>query len=113
CGPVAIALPLEPVERSVERLTTLIITICLLATLVVTLIVYGLVTTAFRPLNRFERTAAGIAAGDLSKRVPPGPPDTEVGRLSRSLNAMLAHIEIAFRANEESEERMRRFVQDA
>src|SRR5699024_4606972 len=85
----------------------------LLATLVVTLIAYGLVTTAFRPLNRVERTAAGIAAGDLSKRVPPGAPDTEVGRLSRSLNAMLAHIEIAFRANEESEERMQRFVQDA
>src|SRR5699024_7382265 len=101
-GTVAIALPLEPVDRSVERVTTLVITIGLLATLVVTLIAYGLVTTAFRPLNRVERTAAGIAAGDLSKRVPPGAPDTEVGRLSRSLNAMLAHIEIAFRANEES-----------
>src|SRR5699024_4150407 len=84
-----------------------------LATLVVTMIAYGLVTTAFRPLNRVERTAAGIAAGDLSKRVPSGAPDTEVGRLSRSLNAMLAHIEIAFRANEQSEERMRRFVHDA
>src|SRR5699024_7021715 len=93
--------------------TTLVITIGFLATLVVTMIAYGLVTTAFRPLNRVERTAAGIAAGDLSKRVPTGAPDTEVGRLSRSLNAMLAHIEIAFRANEQSEERMRRFVQDA
>ncbi|HEY4558758.1 MAG TPA: HAMP domain-containing sensor histidine kinase [Enteractinococcus sp.] len=112
-GTVAIALPLEPVERSVERVTTLVITIGFLATLVATMIAYGLVTTAFRPLNRVERTAASIAAGDLSKRVPPGAPDTEVGRLSRSLNAMLAHIEIAFRANAESEERMRRFVQDA
>lgn len=112
-GTVAIALPMEPVERSVERVTTLVITIGFLATLVVTMIAYGLVTTAFRPLNRVERTAAGIAAGDLSKRVPSGAPDTEVGRLSRSLNAMLAHIEIAFRANAESEERMRRFVQDA
>lgn len=112
-GTVAIALPLDPVERSVERVTTLVITIGFLATLVVTMIAYGLVTTAFRPLNRVERTAAGIAAGDLSKRVPSGAPDTEVGRLSRSLNAMLAHIEIAFRANEQSEERMRRFVQDA
>lgn len=112
-GTVAIALPLDPVERSVERVTTLVITIGFLATLVVTMIAYGLVTTAFRPLNRVERTAAGIAAGDLSKRVPTGAPDTEVGRLSRSLNAMLAHIEIAFRANEQSEERMRRFVQDA
>ena len=112
-GTVAIALPLEPVERSVERVTTLVITIGFLATLVVTMIAYGLVTTAFRPLHRVERTAASIASGDLSKRVPPGAPDTEVGRLSRSLNAMLAHIEIAFRSKEESEDRMRRFVQDA
>jgi len=112
-GTVAIALPLEPVERSVERVTTLVITIGFLATLVVTMIAYGLVTTAFRPLNRVERTAASIAAGDLSKRVPSGAPDTEVGRLSRSLNAMLAHIEIAFQAHAESEERMRRFIQDA
>lgn len=112
-GTVAIALPLAPIERSVERVTTLVITIGFLATLVVTMIAYGLVTTSFRPLNRVERTAASIAAGDLSKRVPSGAPDTEVGRLSRSLNAMLAHIEIAFRAKEQSEERMRRFVQDA
>jgi two-component system, OmpR family, sensor kinase len=42
-----------------------------------------------------------------------GAPDTEVGRLSRSLNAMLAHIETAFRSKEQSEERMRRFIQDA
>src|SRR5699024_11633875 len=98
---------------SVVRVSKLVITIVLLGTLVVTLIAYGLVTTAFRPRNRVERTAAGIAAGDLSNRVPPGRIDTEVRRLSRSLIAMLAHIEIAFRVNEESEARMRRFVQDA
>ena len=56
---------------------------------------------------------AQIAAGDLSQRVDMGAPDTEVGRLSRSLNAMLAHIETAFRSKEQSEERMRRFIQDA
>src|SRR5699024_3354232 len=112
-GTVAIALPLEPVERSGGRATPLVITIGLLGTLVCSLLAYGSVSTPFRALKRVERTATGIAAGDLSNRVPPGAPDTEVGRLSRSLNAMLAHIEIAFRANEESEERMRRFVQDA
>src|SRR5699024_6704881 len=112
-GTVAIALPLEPVERSLERVTTLVIIVGLLATLDVTMIAYGLITTAFRRLNRVVCTAAGIVAGDLSNRVPRGAPDTEVGLLSRSLNAMLAHIEFAFRANEQSEERMRRFVQDA
>ncbi|MCB8775824.1 HAMP domain-containing histidine kinase, partial [Escherichia coli] len=40
-------------------------------------------------------------------------PATEVGRLSVSLNTMLAHIEAAFDARKASEGRMRRFVADA
>jgi two-component system OmpR family sensor kinase len=61
------------------------------------------------PLLAIERTAARIAAGDLSQRVidpendPTGPPMTELGRLSRALNSMLAQIEAAFIARAESE----------
>jgi two-component system, OmpR family, sensor kinase len=55
-----------------------------------------------------ERTAAAIAAGDLTQRVPdpePGAlePQSELGRLSRALNAMLAQIEAAFTARAASE----------
>ncbi len=81
---------------------------------------YVVVRTSLRPLEQVEATAAGIAAGDLSRRVPDGDPRTEVGRLSRALNGMLAQIETAFRARERSEsaalaseDRMRRFVADA
>ncbi|MEW1981035.1 HAMP domain-containing sensor histidine kinase [Citricoccus sp. NPDC079358] len=112
-GSLAIALPLEPVHDSVDRVTSLVVTIGLLATAGASLIAYAVTTRAFKPLLRVERTAAQIAAGDLSRRVEMGAPDTEVGRLSRSLNAMLAHIETAFRSKERSEERMRRFIQDA
>ncbi|WP_313821930.1 HAMP domain-containing sensor histidine kinase [Citricoccus sp.] len=112
-GSLAIALPLEPVHDSVDRVTSLVVTIGLLATAGASLIAYAVTTRAFKPLLRVERTAAQIAAGDLSRRVEMGAPDTEVGRLSRSLNAMLAHIETAFRSKEQSEERMRRFIQDA
>ncbi|QCU79497.1 HAMP domain-containing histidine kinase [Citricoccus sp. SGAir0253] len=112
-GSLAIALPLEPVYTSVDRVTSLVATIGLLATAGASMIAYAVTTRAFRPLLRVERTAAQIAAGDLSQRVEMGAPDTEVGRLSRSLNAMLAHIETAFRSKEQSEERMRRFIQDA
>jgi two-component system, OmpR family, sensor kinase len=73
-----------------------------------------------RPLREIEATAATIAAGDLSRRVRRDDPRTEVGRLGHSLNAMLAQIESAFRAREESEgrlrrseTRLRRFVADA
>ena len=96
--------------------------------LIVSLIVIGgvavvgiaLVRTSLRPLTDIERTAGAIAAGDLTRRVPDRDPRTEVGRLGRSLNAMLAQIETAFAARaasetaaRRSEERMRQFVADA
>lgn len=112
-GSMAIALPLHTVSTSVERVITLVVTIGVLATAVAVVVANLAVERAFRTLDRVERTAAKIAAGDLSQRVESAPPSTEVGRLSRSLNAMLAHIESAFRDKEASADTMRRFVQDA
>jgi two-component system OmpR family sensor kinase len=57
--------------------------------------------------------AGQIAAGDLSRRVEPDDDRTEVGRLGRSLNAMLAQIEAAFAEREAGERRLRRFLADA
>jgi two-component system OmpR family sensor kinase len=71
------------------------------------------VRRSLRPLREIEDTAAAIAAGDLSQRIPPAPKTTEVGRLGGALNVMLAQIEQAFAARAASEERMRRFVADA
>ena len=65
------------------------------------------------PLTRIEDTAAAIAAGDLTQRVPVRQADDEVTSLSRSLNTMLARIESSFAVREASEERMRQFVADA
>ena len=87
----------------------------------------AIVRASLRPLVEIERTAGAIAAGDLTRRVPERDPRTEVGRLGRALNTMLAQIESGFRAraaseanarrSEEaarrSEDRMRRFVADA
>jgi len=73
-----------------------------------------------RPLVEIERTAAAIARGDLTQRVPELDPNTELGQLSASLNTMLTQIESAFHARAasearavNSEERMRQFVADA
>ena len=81
---------------------------------------YVVIRRALRPLIEVEATAAAIAAGDLSRRVPEHDPRTEVGRLTGALNGMLHQIEGAFarqRASEQaaraSEDRMRRFVADA
>jgi two-component system, OmpR family, sensor kinase len=59
------------------------------------------------------QTATEIAAGDLSRRVDEPNARTEVGRLGRAFNTMLAHIEQAFEGRRASEERMRRFLADA
>ncbi|MBE0010515.1 sensor histidine kinase [Arthrobacter sp. AET 35A] len=112
-GSVAVASSLSTVNRSLEEAGQIIFAVGLGATMVASGIAFIAVTRQFRPLGRVERTAAAIAAGDLSRRVEVERPATEVGRLSRSLNAMLAHIEAAFSARTESERKMRRFVADA
>lgn len=71
------------------------------------------VQSTLAPLKRIEKTAAKIAAGDLSQRVPGLPENTEVGSLSMSLNTMLTRIEESFHAQEETTEKMKRFVSDA
>ena len=108
-----IAVPLDTVQNTVSQTTVLVLSAGMLATVLMSIIAYGVTTRALLPLIRVERTAAKIAEGDLTQRVADYPPETEVGRLSRSLNAMLAQIERAFKDRERSERKMRRFVQDA
>jgi two-component system OmpR family sensor kinase len=112
-GSVAVAGSLSSVNTTVGSLTM----VCVLtaAGLLAVLAVAGwyAMRAGLRPLGGIEETAAAIAGGDLSRRVPEtASPGTEVGRLSASLNGMLGQIEEAFAARAESEARMRRFVAD-
>jgi two-component system OmpR family sensor kinase len=73
-----------------------------------------LVTSTFGPLREVERTAAAIAeGGDFSQRMAEATPNTEVGRLNRSLNTMLSRIDRAFDDRARTIDQMRRFVGDA
>jgi two-component system OmpR family sensor kinase len=122
---IIIAGDLSDVDSAISRL---ILSELLVGTGVLILLAVagaGLVRASLKPLREIENTAAAIAKGDLTRRVPefePGyeEPRTEVGHLSRSLNTMLGQIEAAFTARAESEsravrseERMRQFVADA
>ena len=110
---LVVAASLKDVGGTLHRL----LLIELLATLSVLAAIAGLglwvVRLGLRPLRAIEATAAGIAGGDLTRRVERADSTTEVGRLGRSLNAMLVQIEAAFRAREASERKLRRFVADA
>jgi two-component system OmpR family sensor kinase len=117
---IVVAVDLEEVDAITRRLVLIELLggggiLLILAVAGVTI-----VRRSMRPLGQIERTAEAIAGGELGRRVPDADPRTEVGRLARSLNGMLAQIEAAFAARSaseaaarRSEDRMRQFVGDA
>ncbi len=110
---VAVALPLTGVERTLDQMRTVLVLTGLGVIALGSVAGWVAVRRSLRPLQEMETTAAAIAAGDLTRRVPAGAPSTEVGRLGEALNVMLGHIERAFAERAASEDRMRRFVADA
>jgi two-component system OmpR family sensor kinase len=108
-----VAVPMATVSHTVRRLVLVELLIGLAVLTACAAMGWYAVHRAFRPLRQIEDTAAAIADGDLSRRVPLRTAKDEVTSLSRSLNAMLAQIEQSFAAREASEERMRQFVADA
>jgi two-component system OmpR family sensor kinase len=112
-GMTVVAVTLSEVDQTLHRLLLvqgLVIAGVLLALAVGALF---LVRLGLRPLDRIAATADAIAGGDLSRRVSPATPRTEVGRLGMALNAMLGRLERAFTARQASEDRLRRFLADA
>jgi two-component system OmpR family sensor kinase len=119
-GTLILATSLDEVDATAKRLAQIDLLVGLAVLGGLALVGTSMVRTALRPLSEIEITAAAIGRGDLGRRVPDHHPRTEMGRLSRALNAMLEQIERAFRAQatsesraRRSEERMRRFVADA
>jgi len=112
-GTVVISVALDSVERTLQGLTGIFFLISLLVLVVIGFVTRSLIKLSLKPLNRIEETAAAIAEGDLSARLPSVNPRTEVGRLTKSLNTMLSRIEKSFEVQTESEDKLRRFVADA
>jgi two-component system OmpR family sensor kinase len=108
-----LATSLSGLEGTLHRL--MLIELLVTAGVLLAIAVLGLwaVRVGLRPLEAIGRTAAGIAAGDLTQRVERAEDRTEVGRLGLALNTMLGQIESAFKARAASEEKLRRFVADA
>ncbi len=110
---VVVAIPLTEVSSTLTQVVILEATIgaaVLIAMVVLTLVIVRL---GLRPLERMGDTAEAIAGGDLSQRVSPATPRTEIGRLGLALNGMLSQIESAFAERTRSEQRLRRFIADA
>jgi signal transduction histidine kinase len=103
---VYVAHSLESVTRSTNNLERLLWwSLPALLTLmgIVTWVVTG---RALRPVEAIRREVEVIGAGDLHRRVPEPTNEDEIGRLARTMNAMLGRLE-------DATDRQRRFVADA
>jgi heavy metal sensor kinase len=106
-SPVVIAVG-QPMDKTLEALSALKRTLWI--AIPITLLVSSggglfLVRRALMPIDRIVQTARGIEGRDLSGRVPVASED-ELGRLTRTINAMLGRLERSFR-------RQRQFADDA
>src|SRR5919198_3531142 len=112
-GTTLVAVPLREVSQTLNRLLLVLGLVIGGVLLALGALAWWVVRLGLRPLDRMGETAGAIAAGDLSRRVSPTNPRTEVGRLGLALNGMLGQIERAFAARQASEDRLRRFLADA
>jgi two-component system, OmpR family, sensor kinase len=115
-GPDGVTVVALSLRDATQTLNHLLLVEAIVAAVVLTslaVLAWWIVRLGLRPLDRMGETAAAIAGGDLSHRVSPAEPRTEVGRLGLSLNGMLEQIERAFASQRESEDRLRHFLADA
>jgi two-component system OmpR family sensor kinase len=110
---VVIGLDLKDTNSIVSRYAAIFLFFGLTVVIVGGALTRLLVTSTFAPLREVEATAARFADGDFSQRLGGATPNTEVGRLNRSLNSMLSRIDRAFADRAKTIDQMRRFVGDA
>jgi two-component system OmpR family sensor kinase len=112
-GTLIVAVPLSETTATLRQLLGVELAASAIVLAAVIGLALWLVRLGLKPLEDMGLTADAIAAGDLTRRVEPANPRTEVGRLGMALNGMLSQIEAAFEQRTKSEDRLRRFVADA
>lgn len=107
-GPVTVvvAQSLESVDASVSAVERLLVAGFPMLLLVVAGSVFLVVGRTLRPVEQIRRRVSAIGATDLGMRVPVPRVDDEVGRLARTMNAMLDRLQ-------RSQAAQRRFIADA
>ena len=96
-----------------RRLAVGQLSIGLLVVFFISILGYFIIRRTLRPLRVVEETAKAIAAGDLDRRAPVLPENTEVGALSSSINVMLEQLQTLILELQAKESQMRRFLGDA
>jgi two-component system, OmpR family, sensor kinase len=112
-GIIVAATSLDGVNKTVGQLELILIVGSAAAGLLAAGGVAWVMRRGLRPIETMAGQADAITAGDLTSRVSPHDPRTEVGRLGAALNGMLARIEDFITEREASQEATRRFFADA
>lgn len=103
---LVVAKNLDDVSESVDVLATSLAIAVPAGTALLALLVWWLTGRVLRPVEAIRAEVAGIRGDDLHRRVPDPRTDDEIADLARTMNEMLARVELAT-------ERQRRFVADA
>jgi two-component system OmpR family sensor kinase len=103
----------DSVEDTLETFATVLAAGGLVAFLLSVGGAYLLARAALSPVEAVVGSAREMTEGDLSKRLPVAHPKDEIGRLTTTINGLLARLEAAFARREEALSRQRRFAADA
>lgn len=112
-GSVVVALPDSANAQLIQQYGLIGTGFGILLLVVSAIAIWMTISSALRPLREVELTAAAVTEGDTSQRLIEHSPNTELGRLSTSLNTMLSSIDDAMSSRNKTLDQMRRFVADA
>jgi two-component system heavy metal sensor histidine kinase CusS len=103
---VVVMAPLEEVDHELGELRTVLLTAVPAVLVLSGGLGYVLARKALAPIERLRRSTQEITADRLDRRLPVVNPQDELGRLTETLNAMIARLERSFAE-------IRRFTADA
>jgi two-component system OmpR family sensor kinase len=112
-GSLVAGISLNQVAKTIDKVEAIVTTGSIAVVLLIGLGVFVVLRRGLRPIEAMAGQADRITTGDLTDRVTPHNPRSEVGRLGTALNGMLARIETGLHEREASQEQMRRFFADA
>ncbi|MDF5821233.1 HAMP domain-containing sensor histidine kinase [Corynebacterium felinum] len=110
---VVVAKQIDEDREFLNRLAAGQISIGIIVLVMVGLFGHVIIQKTLQPLRKVEETAKAIAGGDLDRRAPVLPENTEVGAMSRSMNVMMEQLQSVIIELQAKEAQMRRFVGDA
>lgn len=103
---VVLLAPLEAVDRELAEVRSVLLAAGPVALLLAGGLAYWLARKALAPMEGLRRSTDAVTADRLDQRLPVPNPHDELGRLTRTINAMIARLERSFAE-------VRRFTADA